>query len=150
MYTQMNTIEDILNITKTADAIKKSIEEQLAEKTEKINEEATKLNELQTQLKDAINKGLNSQKERIQAKISAQTKKLDKMKEGVEAWSKKQTQKVNDWMSSQIDTVNAKAKKLQEDEIKAMQADQENKMKKKAEKLISDPPIPMPEDPDDP
>ena len=150
MYTQMNTIEEILNITKTTDAIKKSIEEQLAEKTERINEVATKLDELQTQLKDAINKGLNSQKERIQAKIDAQTKKLDKMKENVENWSKEQMQKANDWMSSQIEAANAKAQKLQEDELKAMQADMETKMKKKAEKLISDPPIPMEEDSDDP
>ena len=144
----MAAADDILNATQMANKIKDSINEQLKEKMQRIDEVNEAIVDLKAQLEDAISKGLKSQQDRIQATIGAEMKKLDKMKKSVEEWAEKQRQAAEDWLNAQID----KAKKKEEEVIEATNKAIQEDLKKRAElkaKLLAEaePPAPLPVDP---
>lgn len=134
----MAVLDDILNITQMANKIKQSIDEQLKDKMERLNEISEKVQDLKTKYEDAKKKGLSSQQERIKAKLDAETKKLDKMKQSIENWTNTQKKKVEDWVSSQTESIQTKQKELEKATSEAIQKNLEDKMKAKTNRLAAE------------
>ena len=134
----MAAVDDISNITQMANKIKQSIDEQLKDKMERLNEISEKVQDLKTKYEDAKKKGLSSQQERIKAKLDAETRKLDEMKQSIESWTNTQKKKVEVWVSSQIDTIQTKQKELEKATAEAIQKNQEDMMRAKTNRLAAE------------
>lgn len=134
----MAAVDDILNITQMANKIKQSIDEQLKDKLERLNEISESVQDIKASYEDAKKKGLSSQQERLKAKLDTKMKKLDKMEKSIDDWTNTQKKKVEDWISLQIDAIQTKQKELEKATAEAIQKNQEDRMKAKTNRLVAE------------